>query len=118
MLDQLLAGQGFEPGDRISRRNECDAVKPGYGTAGIALDPARGLAESQAEEPHSAPTEINGRRALVGTFTGAGTCDVVLEVGEHARASAAVVLVDPAAYAQACPAARELATALEPLLPR
>ena len=118
VLDQLLSGQGFAPGERITRRNECDATKPGYGTVGIALDPLQGLTDTQHQDPAATALEINGRKALVGEFTGPGTCEVALEVAEHARASAAAVLLGTDRQAEACSAARDLATKLEPLLPK
>lgn len=114
LLDQLLAGQGFTPGQPIGTRNECGATKPGYGSVSIALDPAQGLTET----PGATPLEVNGRKALIGEFTGPGTCEVVIEVAEHARASTTVVLLSAELQAEACSAAQDLATSLEPLLPR
>ncbi|OXM74644.1 MULTISPECIES: DUF3558 domain-containing protein [Amycolatopsis] len=111
LLDQLLAGQGFTPGQRIGVRNECGATKPGYGSVSIALDPERA-------DPPGTPFDVNGRKALIGQFTGPGTCEVVLVVTEHARASATVVLLSGDLQDEACAAAEDLATSLEPLLPR
>lgn len=118
VLEQLVAGQGFQPGVRKTARNECHVSKDEYGTLSLALDPLQGLAELQADDPGLASLRINGREALVGEPEHAGMCELGLEVGEHARALVLATMVDPQNYAQACPAAQELATRLEPLLPK
>jgi len=64
VLEQLTAGEGFGPGENISRRNECDALKPGFGTYGLALDPVQGLTEFAAANKSVATTTVNGRKAM------------------------------------------------------
>jgi len=118
VLDHLLAGQGFDPGVSKTARNECHASKLEYGTLSLALDPSQGLAEFEASADAVTQFDLSGRRAVSGVPAGPGTCAVVLEVTEHARAMAGATMLAPERQAQACPAARELATALEPLLPR
>lgn len=112
VLDQLLAGQGFTPGRPIGVRNECGASRPGYGTVSIALE------HEQGEPAEAAPLDVNGRKALIGQFTGPGTCEVVLDVPGHAPAATTVVLLSADLQAEACAAAQDLATSLEPMLPR
>lgn len=117
VLDHLLTGQGFAPGENISRRNECDASKLNFGTYGIALDPARGLNEYAADTPGATTTRINGRNALEAKPS-AAMCEFALEVGQHARALATAVMASSTDNAQACPSAKQLAEKLEPLLPK
>jgi len=118
ILEQLVAGQGFEAGVRKTARNECHVSKPEYGTLSLALDPQQGLADLETQDAGRTPAEINGRRALVGEPERSGMCEVGLGVTEGSRALVLVTLVNSDLYAQACPAARDLATKLEPLLPR
>ncbi|WAL67061.1 DUF3558 domain-containing protein [Amycolatopsis cynarae] len=117
VLDQVLTGQGFAPGERITRRNECDASKPGYASYGLALDPVQGLAEFKKTDPGAVPTDINGRNAMQAPSKIEGQCLVAIEVGAHARAVVDVTLssLDTAA---ACSDARQLAQQVEPLLPK
>ncbi|MFD2419013.1 DUF3558 family protein [Amycolatopsis pigmentata] len=117
VLDQLLTGQGFDPGENISRRNECDASKLNFGTYSIALDPARGLSEYRTENSGAMTTTINGRNALQAKPS-AAMCEFALEVGQHARALATATMAESTANAQACPSAKQLAEKLEPLLPK
>ncbi|WP_431901906.1 hypothetical protein [Amycolatopsis thermoflava] len=112
VLDQLLAGQGFTPGRPIGVRDECGASKPGYGTVSVTLE------QEQGEPEGAAPLDVNGRKALIGQFTGPGTCEVVLDVPGHAQAATTVVLLSADLQAEACAAAQDLAISLEPLLPR
>ncbi|GAB3584892.1 hypothetical protein GCM10027445_61670 [Amycolatopsis endophytica] len=116
ILNQLLTGQGFDPGERKTVRNECVATKIDSGARGIALDPAQGLAEYPAQVPGAVPVEVNGRKALQGAPTGDSSCEVALAVGENARALVTAV-ISGTAHAQVCAAAQELAADLEPLLP-
>ncbi|MDQ0378083.1 hypothetical protein [Amycolatopsis thermophila] len=51
VLDQLNAGQGFEPGRNISARNQCNATKPGFGSYALALDSVQGLSGSLLRTP-------------------------------------------------------------------
>ncbi|NIH87388.1 DUF3558 domain-containing protein [Amycolatopsis granulosa] len=117
LLDRLLTGEGFDPGERKTTRNECVTTKIDYGARGIALDPVQGLADYQAQVPAATPVEINGRRAVQGKPTGQGSCEFALEVGEHARAMATAV-ISGTDESRVCTVAQELATKLEPLLPR
>lgn len=117
VLDQLLAGQGFDPGANISRRNECDASKLDFGTYGIALDPGQGLSEYATDNPGAATKSINGRNALQAKPS-AALCEFALQVGQHARALATATMAKSTDNAQACPSAKLLAEKLEPLLPK
>ncbi|MDQ0376351.1 DUF3558 domain-containing protein [Amycolatopsis thermophila] len=116
VLEQLTTGQGFEPGENISRRNECDVTKPGVSTYGLALDPVQGLREFAATSAGVVETSVNGRAALQAPIT-LGGCAVVIEVGEHARAMLQVSLASNDDQ-QACVDAQALAEKLEPLLPK
>nr|WP_243870016.1 hypothetical protein [Amycolatopsis granulosa] len=118
VLDQLLAGQGFQPGERKTVRNECVASKSEYGALALAIDPVQGLAELQAQGPGAASLQINGRQALRTGSAANGMCEVALAVGEHARALVVASITRSEVRAQVCTAAQELATKLEPLLPR
>nr|WP_208407125.1 DUF3558 domain-containing protein [Amycolatopsis granulosa] len=117
VLDQLNAGQGFRPGENISRRNECTATKSGFGGIGLALDPAQGLPEFRASDPSATEMSINGRRVLQ-AHTLAGTCSVAIEVGQHSRAMVTVTMASSHDDAQACSNAQNWAERLEPLLPK
>lgn len=117
VLDQLLAGQGFDPGDNESTRNECDASKLDFGTYSVALDPTQGLADFAASNPGATQTTINGRNAMQAQPTPT-MCVYALEVGQKARALAMATMAYTTDDAQACPNAQQLAERLEPLLPK
>jgi len=117
VLDDLYAGEGFEPGENKSRRNECGVLKPGFGSYGLALDPAQGLAEFAATNEGVVDTTVNGRPAMLANFFGGG-CAVAMEVTEHARALVTVNMSRARDDAQACPNAQSLAERVEPLLPK
>ncbi|NIH77543.1 DUF3558 family protein [Amycolatopsis viridis] len=116
VLEQLTAGQGFGPGENISRRNECDVLKPGFGSYGLALDPVQGLIEFAATNKTVVNTTINGRNAMQANIP-TGGCAIAIEVGEHARAMVTVAMSRISEDPQSCPSARALAEKLEPLLP-
>lgn len=116
VLEQLTAGQGFEPGENISRRNECDVTKPGASTYGLALDPVQGLREFAENSEGVVETSVNGRNALQAPIP-LGGCAIVIEVSEHARAMVQVSLSSNDDQ-QACVDAQALAEKLEPLLPK
>ncbi|NYI89685.1 hypothetical protein HNR02_003008 [Amycolatopsis endophytica] len=118
VLNQLLADQGFNPGERKTVRNECVATKIEYGALGIALDPVQGLDDLAGQLAGSATLEVNGRKGIIGQPSGEGSCEVGLEVGEHARAVVIASISRSDLRAQVCTAAQELAAELEPLLPR
>ncbi|UQS23465.1 DUF3558 domain-containing protein [Amycolatopsis thermalba] len=117
VLEQLTAGQGFGPGENISRRNECDVLKHEFGTYGLALDPVQGLREFAETSDGVVETSVNGRKALQAPIP-LGGCAIVIEVGEHARAMVQVSLISGPRDPQACVDAQALAEKLEPLLPK
>ncbi|GAB3570277.1 hypothetical protein GCM10027445_23510 [Amycolatopsis endophytica] len=116
VLEQLTAGEGFGPGENISKRNECDVLKPEYGSYGLALDPVQGLSEFAAANTGVVDISVNGRDAMRASFSSTG-CSVAVEVAEHARAMVTVTMSRTSDAAQACPDAQALAEKLEPLLP-
>ncbi|WP_084143773.1 DUF3558 family protein [Amycolatopsis taiwanensis] len=117
VLDQVLAGQGFNPGERKTTRNECGALKPGLGTYGLALDPVQGLVEFTQTDPSAVKIDVNGRNALQAT-TQTGGCTVAIEVSAHARASVDVHLSRTTDLSVACSNAVQFAQQVEPLLPK
>ncbi|WP_208401527.1 DUF3558 domain-containing protein [Amycolatopsis viridis] len=117
VLDQLVQGEGFSPGENKSRRNECGATKPGVSTYGLALDPVQGLREFTETNDSVVRTSVNGRDALQAPIR-LGGCAIVVEVGEHARAMVQVALATGPRDPQACVDAHALAEKLEPLLPK
>ncbi|GHE93504.1 hypothetical protein GCM10017786_27840 [Amycolatopsis deserti] len=117
VLEQLTAGQGFGPGENISRRNECDVSKSRFGTYGLALDPVQGLREYREANDAVTETSVNGRDALQAAIP-TGGCSLAVEVGEHARAMVQVALISSPRDPQACVDAQALAEKLEPLLPK
>ncbi|WP_020416563.1 DUF3558 family protein [Amycolatopsis sp. ATCC 39116] len=117
VLEQLTAGEGFGPGENISRRNECDVSKSGFGTYGLALDPVQGLREYRETNDAVTEVSVNGRNALQADIP-TGGCAIAIEVGEHARALVQVALVTSPRDPQACVDAQALAEKLEPLLPK
>lgn len=116
VLDQLTAGEGFNPGENKSRRNECGATKPEFGTYGLALDPVQGLREFAEFSDDEVETSVNGRAALQALMP-LGGCAIVIEVSEHARAMVQVSLSSNDDQ-QACVDAQAFAEKLEPLLPK
>lgn len=117
VLDQLLAGQGFAPGDNQNARNECTTSKIDFGAYSIALDPTRDLTDFEATNAGTTQTVVNGRNAMQAKPT-RGMCVYALEVGQNARALVLANMADPRQGAQSCPSAKQLAEKLEPLLPK
>ncbi|NIH84663.1 DUF3558 domain-containing protein [Amycolatopsis granulosa] len=117
ILDRLVAGQGFDPGENKSHRNQCGATKHDFGTLGVALDPKQGLSEFAQANAAVRSTSVNGRDALQADIP-TGGCAIAVEVGEHARALVLATLVTGPRDPQACVDAHSLAEKLEPLLPK
>ena len=117
VLDQLNAGQGFEPGWNISVRNQCNATKPGFASYALALDGVQGLSEFATANTGVLDISINGRDAMQANAS-TGGCAVAVEVSEHARALVVVTMARASEDAQACPNARTFAERVEPLLPK
>jgi hypothetical protein len=117
VLNQLTTGQGFNPGENKSRRNECGATKPGSAAWGLALDPTQGLSEFTEANEDVVDVAVNGRKALQAAIP-TGGCAIAIEVAEHARAMVQVALTTGPDDPQACVDAQALAEKLEPLLPR
>ena len=117
LLDQLYSGEGFNPGENKSARNQCVAVKPGWGSYALALDPVQGLTEFATTNAGVANISVNGRDAMQAETT-TGGCVVAIEVAEHARALVIATLSDTADGARACPDAEAFAEKVEPLLPK
>ncbi|WP_431903507.1 DUF3558 family protein [Amycolatopsis thermoflava] len=117
VLDQLYAGEGFNPGENKTRRNECGILKPEFGSYGLALDPSQGLSEFAEANTGVQTTSINGRNAMQAPILGGG-CAIAIEVTQHARALVTVNMSSTTDDPQACPNARTLAERVEPLLPK
>lgn len=117
LLDQLNAGQGFNPGENKSARNQCVAVKPSFGSYALALDSAQGLSDFASTNNGVVNISINGRAAMQAD-TGLGGCAVAIGVSEHARALVIATLPNVADQAQLCSSARAFAERVEPLLPK
>ncbi|MEU0468403.1 DUF3558 family protein [Amycolatopsis sp. NPDC006131] len=117
VLDQLNAGQGYNPGEKKTRRNECNASKPGVAGNSLALDPVQGLSEFAQANAGVTDLSINGRPAMQADIP-TGGCAVAVEVAEHARALVLVTLISSPRDPQACVEAQALAEKLEPLLPK
>lgn len=117
VLDQLLAGQGFDPGDNQNARNECTTSKIDFGAYSIALDPTRDLTDFEATNAGATQTVVNGRKAMQVKPT-RGMCVYALEVGQNALALVLANMADPRQGSQSCPSAKQLAEKLEPLLPQ
>ncbi|GAB3576130.1 hypothetical protein GCM10027445_39710 [Amycolatopsis endophytica] len=117
ILDQLNAGQGFNPGENKSARNQCVALKSGFASYALALDPVQGLSEFAATNTDPLAISINGRDAMQAN-TPSGGCAIAIGVGEHARALVVATMVRFEENAQACPNAKAFAERVEPLLPR
>ena len=118
VLGQLVAGQGFEPGENKTRRNECGVTKIEFGTYGLSLDPVQGLAEFAAADPGATETTVNGRAAMQAIWEVGHGCAVAVEVTEHARAVVDVVRSRVSEADKSCSDAHALAEKLEPLLPK
>lgn len=115
VLDELDFGQGFDPGENKTARNECVTSKLDYGGLGLVLDPRQGLSEFSKENSNATNETVNGRRALQASESD-GSCMVAVEVAEHARA---MVTVSPHGVGKdGCPEAKRWARALEPKLPK
>ena len=117
LVEQLTSGQGFGPGENISRRNECDATKFDFATYGLALDPVQGLTEFAAANDSVVNLSINGRNAMQANIP-TGGCAIAIQVTEHARAMVTVSMSRYSQEAEACPNAKTFAEKVEPLLPK
>ncbi|MDQ0378081.1 DUF3558 domain-containing protein [Amycolatopsis thermophila] len=117
LIDQLNAGQGFNPGENKSARNQCVAVKPSFGSYALAWDSAQGLSDFARTNNGVVNISINGRAAMQAD-TGLGGCAVAIGVSEHARALVIATLPNVADQAQLCSSARAFAERVEPLLPK
>jgi len=117
VLDQLLAGQGFHPGENESRRNQCTTSKLNFGAYTIGLDSDQGLDDFSSSNTGATKTSINGRNAMQAEPS-PGMCVYDLEVGPKAQAMVIANMASSTANAQACPSAKQLAEKLEPLLPK
>ncbi|WP_216215575.1 DUF3558 domain-containing protein [Amycolatopsis aidingensis] len=116
MLDDILSGQGFKPGENKTARNECHASKTQYGAVAIALDPVQGMAEFRKTDPSAVETQINGRPALR-SYRPADACDIAMKVAENARAIIGTTITQ--GYGRdACAEAKKYAKQLEPMLPK
>ncbi|GAB3498036.1 hypothetical protein GCM10027521_48880 [Amycolatopsis cihanbeyliensis] len=116
VLDELVAGDGFQPGENKTARNECVATKTRYGSAGVVLDPVQGLEEFRRTDPDSVEIKINGRQALR-SHDSDGFCDIAMKVSESARAIVGVSPVGSADF-DACTDTKKYAEELEPMLPK
>jgi hypothetical protein len=117
VLDQLLAGQGFDPGKNQNKRNECTTSKLNFGAYSIALDSTQGIADFATSNAGATQTAVNGRKAME-FEPSPGMCVYALEAGQNARALAISNMASSTANARACPSAKQLAEKLEPLLPK
>ncbi|NIH84662.1 DUF3558 family protein [Amycolatopsis granulosa] len=117
VLDQLNAGQGYEPGENKSRRNQCNATKSGVSGNSLALDPVQGLDEFASRNKDVVSISINGRAAMQAPIP-TGGCAIAVEVTDHARALVLMTLSTGPDDPQACVDAKALAERLEPLLPK
>lgn len=116
VLDQLNAGQGFNPGENKSARNQCVALKSGFATLALAFDSTQGLSEFAVTNTGVVNTSINGRDAMQANTSASG-CAIAIGIGEHARALVVATMVRFEDNAQACPTAKAFAERVEPLLP-
>ncbi|MEU0462641.1 DUF3558 family protein [Amycolatopsis sp. NPDC006131] len=116
LLDQLNAGQGFNPGENKSARNQCTASKPEFITYSLALDSTQGLSGFAADNNGAREISINGRDALQADIP-TGGCAVAVGVGEHALALVLATMARASEDAQGCPNAQAFAEKVEPLLP-
>ncbi|NIH86170.1 DUF3558 family protein [Amycolatopsis granulosa] len=116
LLDQLNAGQGFNPGENKSRRNQCTASKLDFATYSIALDATQGLREFAATNTGVREISVHARKAMEADIS-TGGCAVAVEVADRALALVLVTMARGSEDAQGCPNARSFAEKLEPLLP-
>jgi len=116
VLDQLLAGQGFDPGENKSARNECTANKSRYGGYSLALDPVQGLADFRENNPGAAQIRINDRPGLYIYDTGFQLCALAIEITEQSRVLVIASMIN-SPQDQTCHNAKSLAERLEPSLP-
>ncbi|WAL66970.1 DUF3558 family protein [Amycolatopsis cynarae] len=116
VLDQLLAGKGFDPGAKQSASNACAANKSSYRYQ-VEFDPEWGLADFANTYRNTVKTVINGRNSLQSNYPYPYICRYALEVARHSRA-VVEVLTSPHESAEACPDAKQFAEVLEPLLPK
>ncbi|NIH77545.1 DUF3558 domain-containing protein [Amycolatopsis viridis] len=117
IVEQITAGQGFGPGENISRRNECDVTKFDFGTYGLALDPVQGLTEFARANANVVTLTVNEREAMQANIP-TGGCAIAVKVSEHARALVTVSMSRYSQNAEACSNAKSFAEKIEPLLPK
>jgi hypothetical protein len=113
LLDELLSGKGYNPGENKSTRNECTTVKSGFGAYSITLTPNQGLEQLRNNYPDAEDIEIQGRPALRAVKD--EICTVSMKVSKDARATVYASYI--VSKKSPCPMAEELAKELEPKLP-
>ncbi|AXB47579.1 DUF3558 family protein [Amycolatopsis albispora] len=121
VLDRAVVGQGFPPGtfSGIGSDNGCRTQVTGT-ALGLTLDDRQGIDALAAADPgKSFSGHVGERRAVqVKDSVGdGGACEIGIEVAPQARAVVMVVLGSNRPTDEACSKAKEIATAIEPVLP-
>lgn len=121
VLDKALSGQGFPAGNPsiADPKQACDTKKPTYG--GVTLDLVNGKTIDQnGEDPSKVQTgNVNGRRSIriTESLGSQGDCEVQMEVKPNSLA-AVIASLAAGTTADACNFADDVATKVEPLLPK
>lgn len=119
-LDKALTGQGFPAATPTAADPEhsCATTKPQFGTAGLLLQDGRAINENLTDPSKTQTGTVHSRTAILepDPLGASGDCAVIMEVKPKSRAMVNGSL-STGTTDQACAFARQIAEAVEPLLP-
>ncbi|WP_442860855.1 DUF3558 family protein [Amycolatopsis sp. CA-230715] len=120
LLEQVLQGLDYPPvaPDIVNKKLACSTHKPDGSDVMLLLNPDIPFTETPTNSGSSKVGTVNGRRALQMSDLGKvkGGCAIRLEV--KPQANALLTAVSNTTAAEDCQLADQLATRLEPMLPR
>ncbi|MBN6034088.1 hypothetical protein [Amycolatopsis sp. 195334CR] len=122
VLNSGLGPHGFPPARKETAGGPrgCISDKPKFGTALLNLDAVQGIDAVRGDQSQHFAGTVNDRRALLNREATPGTtgdCAIHLEVSATARANIGVAL-SVGTTDQACDFVQQVASAIEPMLPR
>ncbi|GAA1940536.1 DUF3558 family protein [Amycolatopsis minnesotensis] len=120
LLGKILQGLDYPPAapDIINKKQACSTHKPGGANVLLQVSPGFAYDERRTNPSKTKVGDIHGRKAIqVRDLGGAPRgCDVKLEVKPHSNVS--ITVISETTTEQDCSLVDELATRLEPMLPK
>jgi len=122
LVDQGVADQGFssaKPSGDVKSVRQCVASKPGFATVGLIVQAGNPYNSNFPDGVTTKTGDVNGRPSVQstgGTYNKFG-CDIYLEVKPNSRAIVGSTMSAGTAE-EACTLSGQVATKIEPLLPK